>query len=110
MMTTTKPQPLRQLLLGCALLLSATAAVAESNRADGEQVYTRVCGHCHEAGVGPVIKGRNLPPSYITAIVRHGFRAMPAFRSAFIDDASLQAVAEYVGNSPAPGNKGKGKE
>ncbi len=24
----------------------------------GENVYTKICGHCHEVGIGPVIKGR----------------------------------------------------
>ncbi len=74
----------------------------ESNWESGEQVYAKVCGHCHEKGIGPVIKGRQLPPAYISAIVRHGFRAMLALRSSFIDDQALLAVAEYIGNSPAP--------
>lgn len=68
----------------------------------GEHVYAKVCGHCHEAGIGPAIKGRQLPPAYIQAIVRHGFRAMPAFPASYIDDASLQAVGEYIQASPAP--------
>lgn len=71
----------------------------------GEHVYQRVCGHCHEAGVGPVIKGRQLPDAYITAIVRHGFRAMPAFTGAYIDDKSLAQVAEYISKAPAPAAK-----
>lgn len=76
----------------------------------GENVYEKVCGHCHEAGIGPQIKGRPLPPAYITAIVRHGFSAMPAFPASFIDDASLQAVGEYIQSSPAPLKQAPGAE
>ncbi|NVK41872.1 MAG: cytochrome c [Oceanospirillaceae bacterium] len=102
----SRPFPLgAAVLLGATLLLGSTGARAENTWRDGEQVYAKVCGHCHEKGIGPVIKGRSLPPSYISAIVRHGFRAMPAFRASFIDDASLAAVAEFVGNSPAPAGR-----
>jgi mono/diheme cytochrome c family protein len=63
---------------------------------DGAQVYAKVCSHCHEAKVGPVIRGRDLPPAYIRSIVRSGLRAMPSFRSSEIDDGSLEKVAEYI--------------
>lgn len=106
MKTITKRQFLPSMLLGSALLLGASQVAAESSWENGEQVYAKVCSHCHEAGIGPVIKGRSLPPQYITAVVRHGFRAMPAFRSSFIDDQSLASVAEFVSQAPAP----KGKE
>ena len=51
--------------------------------------------------VGPVITGRQLPPQYISAVVRNGFRAMPAFPASFIDDKALQQVAEYISKTPA---------
>jgi mono/diheme cytochrome c family protein len=63
---------------------------------DGTEVYAKVCGHCHETKVGPVIRGRDLPAAYIRSIVRNGLRAMPSFRSSEIDDASLEKVAEYI--------------
>ncbi len=68
---------------------------------DGAEVYAKVCAFCHEAQVGPVIRGRGLDPTYISFMVRHGNRAMPAFRAAEIDDESLAKVAEYVSKSPA---------
>lgn len=49
-----------------------------------------------------MIKGRQLPPEYISLVVRQGLRAMPAFRSSFIDDKALQALGEYISKSPAP--------
>jgi mono/diheme cytochrome c family protein len=63
---------------------------------DGAEVYAKVCAFCHEAKVGPTIRGRGLDPAYIKFIVRHGNRAMPSFRAAEIDDESLTKVAEYV--------------
>ena len=64
---------------------------------DGAEVYAKVCGYCHEGGkVGPPILNRELPPAYIRAVVRNGNRAMPAFRSAEIDDESLTKLAEYI--------------
>ncbi|MBA4501591.1 c-type cytochrome [Marinobacterium marinum] len=106
-MKALKRQFMRPVMLGAALILGSGQALAadDSQWESGEQIYAKVCGHCHEAGVGPTIKGRSLPPSYITAIVRHGFRAMPAFRASFIDDQALQSVAEYISTSPAPQNE-----
>jgi mono/diheme cytochrome c family protein len=98
-----KRQFMRPALLGTALLLGAGHAMAAGDKQweSGEQVYAKMCGYCHEAGIGPEIKGRSLPEAYTTAIVRNGFRAMPAFRSSFVDDASLKSVAEFISTSPA---------
>jgi mono/diheme cytochrome c family protein len=63
---------------------------------DGPEVYAKVCSYCHDQQIGPVIRGRLLPPEYISAVVRNGNRAMPAFRASEIDDESLKKVAEYI--------------
>ncbi len=63
---------------------------------DGPEVYAKVCSYCHDQQIGPVIRGRSLPPEYISAVVRNGNRAMPAFRASEIDDESLKKVAEYI--------------
>ena len=63
---------------------------------DGAEVYAKVCSYCHDQQIGPVIRGRSLPPEYISAVVRNGNRAMPAFRASEIDDESLKKVAEYI--------------
>lgn len=89
-----------------ALALSWTnAAHAQSagQWKDGQHVYAKVCSNCHESGVGPVIKGRDLDPTYYQSVVRGGLRAMPAFRSTEIDDVALRQVAEMLAKSPAPG-------
>ena len=68
---------------------------------DGAEVYTKICALCHDASVGPPIRGRSLDPTYIQLVVRHGSRAMPAFRASEIDDQALEKLAEYVSKSAA---------
>ncbi|MCK0506139.1 c-type cytochrome [Aromatoleum anaerobium] len=68
--------------------------------------YEKVCSHCHEANVGPVLKGRQLPVAYVERVVRYGNRAMPSFRPSEIDDAALVDVARLIGGG-APLAKAK---
>ena len=63
---------------------------------DGPEVYAKVCSYCHDQQIGPVIRGRSLPPAYISAVVRNGNRAMPPFRESEIDDESLKKLAEFI--------------
>lgn len=93
------------LALPLVMLAGQALAAGDGSWKGGQDVYAKVCGHCHENQIGPVITGRQLPPQLISAIVRNGFRAMPAFPASFIDDQSLQAVGEYIQNSPAPAGK-----
>lgn len=74
----------------------ASDAPTPSGWRDGAQVYASVCGHCHDAGVSPVILGRKLPAPLVTFFVRNGSRAMPAFRAAEIDDEALARLARYI--------------
>lgn len=97
-----------RLAFACAIALAlggAGAAHAQSagQWKDGQHVYAKICANCHESGVGPVIKGRDLDPAYYMHVARSGLRAMPAFRPTEIDDAALRQVAEMLSKSPAPG-------
>lgn len=87
--------------------LAATGALADSSGKwqNGQEVYDKVCGYCHEKNVGPAITGRNLMPDYIRTVVRSGNRAMPAFRESEISDATLAEVVKLVSTSPAGGRK-----
>ena len=85
------------LVLGCPQL----ALAADPPAQERDRTYAKVCGFCHDAGVGPAILGRELPVAYIENVVRHGFRAMPSFRSSEIDNAALASVARWVSQSPA---------
>ncbi|SDW92471.1 c-type cytochrome [Nitrosomonas communis] len=68
---------------------------------DGAEIYAKICAYCHEVQVGPPIRNRELPISYIRTIVRNGNRAMPAFRSSEIDDESLTKLADFISKTEA---------
>ena len=95
--------------LGAGLMLTAGAVVAQSQpgpqsptvEGQGKRYFEKVCAKCHEVGIGPVLTGRGLDPLFYTTIVRHGNRAMPAFRMTDIDDATLQDLGVYLSKSPA---------
>jgi mono/diheme cytochrome c family protein len=95
--------------LGAGLILAAGGAAAQAQpspkspsvEGQGKRYFDKVCAKCHEAGIGPVITGRGLDPVVYTTIVRHGNRAMPAFRVTDIDDATLQDLAVYLSKTPA---------
>lgn len=88
--------------LTAAIPTNCFAQVAGQWR-DANHVYTKICANCHETGIGPVIKGRDLDPDYYQTVVRHGLRAMPPFRATDVDDAMLRQVGEMLSKSPAPG-------
>lgn len=71
----------------------------------GADVYSKTCTYCHDVGVGPEIKGRQLPPEIIAQIVREGLIEMPAFSESFIDSKSLQDLATYISQSAEPSRK-----
>ena len=94
-------------LVVAGLMIPALAwAQAAGQWRDGAHVYQKICGKCHDTGIGPVIKGRQLPPEYIQLRVRHGFRAMPPFRPSDLNDDELLAVGRYIMESPPPTGKG----
>ena len=114
--TRFPPSPLNTLkrllsvtALGAGLMLTAGAVVAQSQpgppsptvEGQGKRYFEKVCAKCHEAGIGPVLTGRGLDPLFYTTIVRHGNRAMPAFRMTDIDDATLQDLGVYLSKTPA---------
>lgn len=94
-----------------ALGVAASAHAQERQWESGKHLYESVCGHCHkpEVAVGPSLQGRNLPPEFLTAFVRYGVNAMPAFPASYVDDASIKELAEYLNTLPPvppPGTEG----
>lgn len=99
------PYLIRMLVAAAAFVAVGSANADSSGKwQNSQEIYDKVCGYCHEANVGPVITGRNLMPEFISAVVRNGNRAMPAFRESEIDDAALAGVVQLVSTSPASAN------
>ena len=92
------------MLRGCAIPLVTPVFVIslKVTRSFASIGSPSICAKCHEAGVGPNLKGRGLPPEYFAAIARNGFNAMPAFRVTDIDDATLQSLGEYLSQTKLP--------
>ncbi len=87
-------------LLALAGIASTAIADSSGKWQNGQEIYDKVCGYCHEVNVGPVLKGRALPVEYIQYVVRHGNRAMPSFRPSEIDDDMLAQVARLISGKP----------
>jgi len=81
---------------------AVTGTVVATGYVSGNHLYDTACGRCHETGVGPMLRGRQLPPELITQIVRNGMAAMPAFAASAISDEDLAEVARMIAESQAP--------
>lgn len=92
----------RLAVLALAALASNALADSSGKWQDGQEAYAKVCAYCHEANVGPVLKGRNLEVDYVRHMVRFGNRAMPSFRPTEIDDETLAQIARLVAGRQVP--------
>ena len=68
----------------------------------GDEAYEKVCARCHQAGVGPELRGRKLAAAYVKVIARNGMRAMPSMPATALDDVTLDQIAAMIESSPAP--------
>lgn len=84
------------------MLPKAGHAQAAGQWKDPHQMFTHVCAYCHTTGVGPELRGRHLPPSYIIATVRQGRMGMPAFRPTDFSNADLRSLANMISTSAKP--------
>ena len=87
------------------LLLSLLPVIGHAQSAneweDAEYLYKRTCAYCHELGVGPYLKGRNLPMEYFKIRLRAGYRAMPAFKPSEISDKDAEMLGKWLEESKA---------
>lgn len=85
------------------LVLSACGmqAQASSGPRPPEKIYQTTCGYCHGKNIGPIIKGRELPPEAVKMMVRNGIGGMPAFRPTEITNEELDALATWISQSKA---------
>lgn len=101
-------------MLALAIVLTLAAAVAHGQDRSpgpaaargvdplvGEQIFTNLCGFCHQdggrvAGRGPKLAGTDRPDDYILNRIRVGKEgAMPAYARAF-SDAQLRSLVAYI--------------
>lgn len=83
--------------------MALTAAAAQPQEVGpGQRYYEKICAKCHEAGIGPVLKGRALSPETVVAFARLGVNAMPAFRVTDIDDATLYDLGVFISKTQPP--------
>lgn len=88
--------------LAAGLSISANAqATYEIEPRAPQYLYARTCGYCHGHDIAPIIRGRSLPPAVVSAIVRSGMGAMPAFKPTEITDTELEALAQWISQSEA---------
>jgi mono/diheme cytochrome c family protein len=77
------------------------AAPAGGDPAAGQQIFTNLCGFCHQdggrvAGRGPKLAGIERPDDYILNRIRTGKEgAMPAYERAFTE-AQLRSLVAYI--------------
>lgn len=93
--------PKYMIAAGLVALTAQAHADSSGKWLSGQEAYRKVCAYCHETGVGPVLTGRNLPPEYVSTMVRLGNRAMPAFRPTEINDETLAKVAQLIASGAA---------
>jgi mono/diheme cytochrome c family protein len=78
---------------------AATTPLPESTLKTGEKVFNTYCAVCHPgggAGSGPSLILSFKSDAQRRTIVRQGHRPMPAFSSADISDAELDALLGYI--------------
>jgi mono/diheme cytochrome c family protein len=92
-----------------------SASPAKPVRSAGWKVFDKWCSGCHSTAEGPgsfalqrkyqgtlpaVLEQRsNLPPEYVSFVVRHGISFMPSFRKTEISDAELALLSAYLARS-----------
>jgi len=94
----------RQFFLLSLAVFLPTAQSAETAQS-GESVYQAVCHYCHDTGIGPQLKGRQLPSVYVQHVARNGLRAMPAFRLTEISHQELANLAAFIESSTGVANE-----
>jgi mono/diheme cytochrome c family protein len=91
---------------GAAALLAALPTLVQAQAAgewrSPQHIFQQTCAFCHTTGVGPELRGRQLPPEYVSYVMLNGLRAMPAFRPTDFSPAEVAAMAKMLNESPAP--------
>ena len=71
-------------------------AVTSTDTARGEQLFTDVCGACHEGGAAPDLRAESHGAPMIRMTVRQGDGQMPPLGVDRLSDDDLEAVLAYM--------------
>ena len=66
---------------------------------EGQAAFNAHCDQCHpggEAGLGPALNNKPLPPFLMKIQVRRGLGAMPGFSEEHISDRELDNLIAYI--------------
>ena len=92
---------------------------AEEVQLDGEALFLKECGICHQPGeMGTNILSRrlgkeravlasrtDLTPDFVTAVARNGQLMMPRFSRVEVSDRELAAIANYLADPERSGGQ-----
>lgn len=96
------------MLAGAPAVMAEEIAAVNETRAfkSGEEAWDKVCARCHttiddrmDQVVGPDLSASGHDQDGIKYVVRNGQLAMPSFRQASLDDATLDELADYIVNT-----------
>jgi mono/diheme cytochrome c family protein len=79
--------------------LKGSVKITDPKVSLGRVVFMEKCQRCHpggEAGLGPALNDKPLPPFLMKTQIRVGLGAMPSFSRAEISDDGVDAVIAYL--------------
>jgi mono/diheme cytochrome c family protein len=79
--------------------LSGPLRLDSTKLVQGQRVFNAHCDQCHpggEAGLGPALNNKPLPPFLMKIQVRRGLGAMPGFSEKLISDRELDNLIAYT--------------
>ena len=70
--------------------------IRSTDVAAGEQLFTDICGACHEGGEGPDLRAEVHAAAMVRMVVREGDGTMPPLDASRLSDDDLEAILAYM--------------
>ena len=70
--------------------------IQSTDAARGEQLFTDICGACHEGGGAPDLRAEAHAAALVRMIVREGEGTMPPLDTSRLSEEDLEAVLAYM--------------
>jgi mono/diheme cytochrome c family protein len=100
------PPTLDALVSAVTALPAQVGGGLDPGRVDGAHLYDAACRHCHEDGPAGSVLIRRWPRRQLVDVIRgqdrpaHPATHMPAFTTATLSDAALDALVEFIADAP----------